>query len=172
MDAGRCGRLHGGRGTGAPRRRTGGLWVVRSHHIDYKRQTFLGDDRIEVRTWIADCRLVSSRRRYEFHRISPEVPEDAGGKSQESGSLLARKRTGCSSMRLPTSPNRFRQTCRRRMLSAQRRTWGGVRGIQSFLRSLAASHRDTMFRDGCIPGTRVAMRRHRWIFVGGVLELA
>ena len=69
-----------------------GLWVVRSHHIDYKRQTFLGD-RIEVRTWIADCRLVSSRRRYEFHRISAQLPDDAGLKSEDSGSLLAKGET-------------------------------------------------------------------------------
>jgi len=48
------------------------MWVARSHHIEYKRQAFVGD-RIEVRTWIADCRLVSSRRKYEFHR-----PADTG----------------------------------------------------------------------------------------------
>jgi acyl-CoA thioester hydrolase len=43
------------------------LWVVRSHHIDYKRQAFLGDV-VHVKTWIVDCRMVSSRRGYEFVR--------------------------------------------------------------------------------------------------------
>jgi acyl-CoA thioester hydrolase len=48
------------------------LWVVRSHHIDYKRQAFLGDV-LQVKTWIADCRLVSSRRAYEFLRPADNV---------------------------------------------------------------------------------------------------
>ena len=47
----------------------GAMWVVRSHKIEYRRQAFLGD-RIAVRTWIADCRSVSSRRKYEFVRQS------------------------------------------------------------------------------------------------------
>lgn len=43
------------------------LWVVRKHEIEYRRQAFVGDV-IEVRTWILDCRHVSSRRKYEFVR--------------------------------------------------------------------------------------------------------
>ncbi len=43
------------------------IWVVRKHEIEYRRQAFAGDQ-IEVRTWIADCRHVSSRRKYEFFR--------------------------------------------------------------------------------------------------------
>jgi len=57
----------------------GGMWVVRSHQIQYRRPAMVGDV-IEVRTWIADCRHVSSRRKYEFHR-----PAD--------GTLLARGET-------------------------------------------------------------------------------
>ncbi len=55
------------------------MWVVRKHEIEYRRQAFVGD-LIEVRTWIADCRHVSSRRKYEFFR-----PAD--------GALLARGMT-------------------------------------------------------------------------------
>jgi len=43
------------------------IWVVRKHEIEYRGQAFVGDQ-IEVRTWIHDCRHVSSRRKYEFHR--------------------------------------------------------------------------------------------------------
>src|SRR3954469_8768259 len=45
------------------------IWVVRRHEIEYRRQAFVGDQ-IEVRTGIADCRHVSSRRKYEFFRPS------------------------------------------------------------------------------------------------------
>jgi acyl-CoA thioester hydrolase len=45
------------------------LWVVRKHTIEYRLPAFL-DDQLEIRTWIADCRLVSSRRNYEFLRTS------------------------------------------------------------------------------------------------------
>ncbi len=47
----------------------GGTWVVRSHRIEYSRPAFAGE-RIEVRTWVADCRRVRSLRRYEFVRPS------------------------------------------------------------------------------------------------------
>jgi acyl-CoA thioester hydrolase len=50
----------------------GGIWVARSHTIEYRRQAFLGDV-IEVKTWIRDCRMVSSRRKYEFVRASDGV---------------------------------------------------------------------------------------------------
>ena len=45
----------------------GGTWVARSHRIEYLRPAFAGE-RIEVRTWVADCRRVRSLRRYEFLR--------------------------------------------------------------------------------------------------------
>ncbi len=47
----------------------GGTWVVRSHRIEYLRPAF-ADERIEARTWVADCRRVRSVRRYEFKRVS------------------------------------------------------------------------------------------------------
>ena len=47
----------------------GGTWVARSHRIEYLRPAFAGE-RIEVRTWVADCRRVRSLRRYEFVRPS------------------------------------------------------------------------------------------------------
>ena len=47
----------------------GGTWVARSHRIEYLRPAFAGE-RIEVRTWVADCRRVRSLRRYEFARPS------------------------------------------------------------------------------------------------------
>ena len=55
-----------------PRARLNATWVVRSHEIQYRLPAFLGDI-LHVRTWIADCRLVSSRRRYEFIRPSDEA---------------------------------------------------------------------------------------------------
>ncbi len=45
----------------------GHTWVVRSHHVEYLRPAFDGDQ-IEIVTWIADFRRVRSRRRYEFYR--------------------------------------------------------------------------------------------------------
>ncbi len=50
-------------------------WVVRRHTIEYRRPAFAGD-KIDVRTWVTDCRMVSSRRKYEFirHRFPPDAP--------------------------------------------------------------------------------------------------
>ncbi len=45
----------------------GATWVVRSHHVEYFRPAFAGDQ-IEVRTWVANMRRVRSLRRYEFLR--------------------------------------------------------------------------------------------------------
>ena len=53
-------------------REIGGAWVARSHHIEYLRPTFAGDD-IEARTWIADLRRVRAHRRYQFVRLSDGV---------------------------------------------------------------------------------------------------
>jgi acyl-CoA thioester hydrolase len=50
----------------------GGTWVARSHHIEYLAPAFAGD-RIQVLTWVADCRRVRSLRRYEFVRTSDGV---------------------------------------------------------------------------------------------------
>lgn len=48
-------------------RASGATWVVRTHHVDYRRPAFAGD-RIDVRTWVADFRRVFSLRKYEFVR--------------------------------------------------------------------------------------------------------
>jgi len=53
-------------------REIGGTWVARSHHIEYLRPAFAGDE-IEARTWIADLRRVRAQRRYEFMRQSDGV---------------------------------------------------------------------------------------------------
>lgn len=50
----------------------GATWVVRSHQIEYLRPAF-NDDRIDVRTWVADFRRAFSRRKYEFLRQSDQT---------------------------------------------------------------------------------------------------
>lgn len=45
----------------------GAAWVARTHHIEYLRPAFEGDQ-IEVRTWIAEVGRASSLRCYEFVR--------------------------------------------------------------------------------------------------------
>src|SRR3954451_23610442 len=45
----------------------GGVWVVRSHRIEYLRPAFAGD-RLAVVTWVADFRRAFSLRKYEFLR--------------------------------------------------------------------------------------------------------
>ncbi len=43
----------------------GGMWVARSHQVEYLSPAFAGDT-IAVATWVADFRRVRSRRRYRF----------------------------------------------------------------------------------------------------------
>lgn len=50
---------------------TGAGWVVRSHEIKYHIPAMLGDA-IVVRTWIADFKKVTSRRRYDILRATDE----------------------------------------------------------------------------------------------------
>jgi acyl-CoA thioester hydrolase len=45
----------------------GGVWFVRSHHIDYLLPALEGD-LLELRTWVEDVRRASSKRRYELSR--------------------------------------------------------------------------------------------------------
>lgn len=45
----------------------GVTWFARKHVIEYLQPVFL-DDRVEVRTWIADLGRVKSLRKYEFLR--------------------------------------------------------------------------------------------------------
>ena len=46
----------------------GGTWVVRSHHVEYLRPAFAGDE-LMVETWVTDFRRVRSTRRYRFLRV-------------------------------------------------------------------------------------------------------
>jgi acyl-CoA thioester hydrolase len=48
-------------------RELGRGWVVRSHFIEYLSPA-LPDDTVVVRTWVADMKRVTSRRRYEITR--------------------------------------------------------------------------------------------------------
>ena len=50
----------------------GATWVVRSHQIEYLRPAFK-DDRIKIRTWVADFRRAFSRRKYEFVRAADQT---------------------------------------------------------------------------------------------------
>jgi acyl-CoA thioester hydrolase len=63
----------------AAMRAAGGMWVARSHRIEYLRPAFAGEV-LEVRTWIANAQRVRSLRRYDILR-----PAD--------GALLARGET-------------------------------------------------------------------------------
>lgn len=51
---------------------SGAGWVVRSHKIEY-RSPARADEAILVRTWIADFKKVTSRRRYDIVRPADEV---------------------------------------------------------------------------------------------------
>jgi acyl-CoA thioester hydrolase len=46
----------------------GATWVVRSHHVEYRRPAFAGD-RIRVVTWVEDNRRAFSLRKYRFERL-------------------------------------------------------------------------------------------------------
>jgi acyl-CoA thioester hydrolase len=47
----------------------GATWVVRSHHIEYRRPAFAGD-RVRVVTWVENARRAFSLRKYRFERLS------------------------------------------------------------------------------------------------------
>lgn len=57
----------------------GATWVARSHHIEYLRPAFAGDE-LEALTWVASIGRVRSARRYAFRQ-------------QESGQVIARGET-------------------------------------------------------------------------------
>jgi acyl-CoA thioester hydrolase len=52
-------------------------WVVRSHHVEYLRPAFAGDQ-IAASTWVVDFRRVRSTRAYAFRRL-PDGPLVARG---------------------------------------------------------------------------------------------
>jgi acyl-CoA thioester hydrolase len=56
----------------------GAGWVVRSHHIDYLKPAFEGDDLI-IRTWVENMKPATSLRRYQIQL--------------QDGTLLARAET-------------------------------------------------------------------------------
>jgi acyl-CoA thioester hydrolase len=47
-------------------------WVVRSHRIEYRQPAFV-DEEIEIRTWVADFRKVTSLRKYQVFRPKDSV---------------------------------------------------------------------------------------------------
>jgi acyl-CoA thioester hydrolase len=50
----------------------GATWVARSHHIEYLKPVYAGDDVIAL-TWVENLRRVRSLRRYQFLRQSDNV---------------------------------------------------------------------------------------------------
>lgn len=58
-------------GATAAARAEGATWFVRSHHIEYKRPAFAGED-ILIRTWVSDVRRTSSLRKYRILRAEDE----------------------------------------------------------------------------------------------------
>lgn len=45
--------------------RLGSSWIARSHHIEYLRPAFAGDE-IEIQTWVCNLKRARSLRRYRF----------------------------------------------------------------------------------------------------------
>ncbi len=52
---------------------SGGVWVVKTHFIEYLAAAFEGD-MLSLHTWVADMRTSSSRRRYLFARDGDHRP--------------------------------------------------------------------------------------------------
>ncbi len=48
--------------------RYGGIWVAKSHHIEYKKPAF-ENDALQMKTWVEDIGKILSIRRYEISRI-------------------------------------------------------------------------------------------------------
>lgn len=47
----------------------GCIWIARSHHIEYLKPAFAGDE-IEIKTWVCNLKRARSLRRYKF--INPK----------------------------------------------------------------------------------------------------
>jgi acyl-CoA thioester hydrolase len=60
------------RGCSAFTKEVGAAWVVHTHHIEYLRPAFLGDQ-IQVMTWLANLRRAFSLRKYEFVRVPDKL---------------------------------------------------------------------------------------------------
>ncbi|HHO65686.1 MAG TPA: acyl-CoA thioesterase [Epsilonproteobacteria bacterium] len=50
----------------------GGIWVAKSHHIEYKKPAF-ENDTLQMKTWIEDIGKILSTRCYEISRIKDVV---------------------------------------------------------------------------------------------------
>ncbi len=50
----------------------GAAWVVRTHHVEYRRPAFAGDT-ILVLTWVTNFRKVFSLRKYKFLRVADQA---------------------------------------------------------------------------------------------------
>jgi acyl-CoA thioester hydrolase len=50
----------------------GATWVVRTHHVEYRKPGFAGDT-ITVSTWVANFRRVFSLRKYKFVRVRDQA---------------------------------------------------------------------------------------------------
>ena len=50
----------------------GATWVARSHHVEYLKPTYAGEEVIAL-TWVENLRRVRSLRRYQFLRQSDNV---------------------------------------------------------------------------------------------------
>ena len=60
--------LHCDSAGGTPATRAAGAtWVARTHHIEYLRPAYAGEEVVAL-TWVVDFRRVRSRRRYRFLR--------------------------------------------------------------------------------------------------------
>ena len=59
-------------GCTAATKNAGATWMVRSHHVEYRRPAFAGD-RVQVLTWVADFRRAFSLRKYRFVRAADDV---------------------------------------------------------------------------------------------------
>lgn len=53
-------------------RRLNSNWVVRSHHVEYLRPAFAGDE-IEALTWVSNFQRARSLRRYRFLRADDQT---------------------------------------------------------------------------------------------------
>lgn len=51
------------------------IWVVRSHQIEYRRSTYLGD-KILLQTWISEMKRASCLRRYRFLELPKDTTEE------------------------------------------------------------------------------------------------
>lgn len=59
-------------GCSSATREAGATWVVRSHHVEYLRPVFAGEE-LTVKTWVSTLRKTRSLRKYLFLRGDEQV---------------------------------------------------------------------------------------------------